>query len=47
MWKVYKPPLTKVDRSQRVSLTTRKLKFKLNLTEKKPRQMLLEKKVKI
>ena len=35
MWKVYKPPSTNAERSQDLSLTPRKHKFKSNLAEKK------------
>ena len=48
MWKVCKPPSTKPERSQEVTLAPRKGKFKLDLAEKKhqlskTKKMLLEK----
>ena len=48
MWKVYKPPSTKLETSQEGTLTPRKRKFKSDLAEKKQqigktKKMLLEK----
>ena len=48
MWKVYKPPSTKAERSQEVTLSPRKRKLKSDLAEKKQqlgktKKMLLEK----
>ena len=52
MWKVYKPASTNAERSQDLSLTPRKRKFKSDLAEKKQqlsrsKKLLSEKSIKI